>query len=61
MNIGRTAKRPSDWIRNLEVLCDSKVRAKEAISNKEAVQRLDINKRYIDWTDVYKDALSRAL
>ena len=61
MNIGRTAKRPSDWIRNLEVLSDSKVRAKEAISNKEAVQRLDINKRYIDWTDVYKDALSRAL
>lgn len=61
MNIGRVAHRPKDWVRNLEVLADPKVRAEEAKKNKEAVKRLDINIRYIDWKDTYKDAVSASL
>lgn len=40
--IGRIAKHPTDWVKNLRSLKDPKVREEEALKNREAVKSRDI-------------------
>ena len=51
--IGTVAKRPNQWVRELERLLDPGERKIEAERNWNALQRLDIRLRWVDWAEVY--------
>lgn len=58
--VGRTVKRPKDWLKALDVLSDPGTRAVEVARNRAGIESLNIAVRWIDWYDAYRDISSLA-
>lgn len=52
--IGRTARKPRQWLRHLDELADPDVRAAEGAANRAALAPLDIGARWREWDDAYR-------
>lgn len=52
MGIGRSAKRPTDWLRHLNILLDAGIRQEESARNLELVQCCDIRHGVARLTDI---------
>jgi len=50
--IGRTAKRPYNWVKHIKALCDPEVRKEEGARNRELVRARDISVGVQYWTQL---------
>jgi hypothetical protein len=50
--IGRTARRPYNWVKHLKALCDPEVRKEEGARNRELVRSRDISVGIQQWTQL---------
>lgn len=55
--IGRTAKKPNNWISLLSAYEDLDRRVEDARANREALEALNIEHKWADWLQVYKDLM----
>jgi len=54
MGIGITAKKPAHWVKRLLELSDADVRIEKAKENREALEALNMDRRWVDWLEVYE-------
>lgn len=52
--IGSTVKKPKSWLNALAALTDPEKRAYLGALNRQRVEALDINLKYVDWLDAYE-------
>ena len=54
VGIGNTARKPKQWINRLVALGDPEERIRQAKRDRDALQALDMERRWKDWLEVYE-------